>query len=130
MTIHFVAEFTEARVRSATNGKNANAPSMLAATVGVAFGQSSDITAEAAGAVIMEPSLDKVDELLHIGERIRRNALESAIGGMVLSAMGMLLAAPANLPPITGAIGQEVRDLLAALNSLRASIPGSELKDL
>jgi P-type E1-E2 ATPase len=106
-----------------------DAPAMLAATVGVAFGQSSDITAEAAGAVIMEPSLGKVDELLHIGIRMRRIALESAVGGMALSAVGMLLAALGYLPPIAGAVGQEAIDLLAVLNSLRASIPGKVLQD-
>jgi heavy metal translocating P-type ATPase len=106
-----------------------DAPAMLAATVGVAFGQSSDITAEAAGAVIMEPALGKVDELLHIGKRMRRVALESAIGGMALSAAGMLLAALGYLPPIAGAIGQEGIDLLAVLNALRASLPGKELRD-
>jgi heavy metal translocating P-type ATPase len=106
-----------------------DAPAMLAATVGVAFGQSSDITAEAAGAVIMEPSLGKVDELLHIGMRMRRIALQSAIGGMALSAVGMLFAALGYLPPIAGALGQEAIDLLAVLNALRASIPGKELQD-
>ncbi len=34
-----------------------DAPALAAATVGVAFGQNSDITAEAAGAVIMDRSL-------------------------------------------------------------------------
>ena len=106
-----------------------DAPAMLAATVGVAFGQNSDITAEAAGAVILEPSLGRVDELLHIGKRMRRIALQSAIGGMVLSSAGMIAAALGYLPPITGAIGQEVIDLLAVLNALRASIPGKELQD-
>jgi P-type E1-E2 ATPase len=106
-----------------------DAPAMLAATVGVAFGQNSDITAEAAGAVILEPTLGKVDELLHIGMRMRRIALESAVGGMVLSSVGMIAAALGYLPPITGAIGQEIIDLLAVLNALRASIPGKELQD-
>lgn len=106
-----------------------DAPAMLAATVGVAFGQNSDITAEAASAVIMEPTLGKVDELLHIGKRMRRIALESAVAGMVLSAFGMFLAALGFLPPIVGAISQEVIDLLAVLNALRASIPGKELQD-
>jgi heavy metal translocating P-type ATPase len=106
-----------------------DAPAMLSATVGVAFGQNSDITAEAASAVIMEPALGKVDELLHIGKRMRRIALESAVGGIVLSAFGMFLAALGFLPPIAGAIGQEVIDLLAVLNALRASIPGKELQD-
>jgi heavy metal translocating P-type ATPase len=106
-----------------------DAPAMLAATVGVAFGQSSDITAEAAGAVILEPALEKVDELLHIGKRMRRIALESAIGGMALSSAGMIAAALGYLPPVSGAIGQEIIDLLAVLNALRASIPGKELQD-
>jgi len=106
-----------------------DAPAMLAATVGVAFGQSSDITAEAAGAVILEPTLGKVDELLHIGERMRRIALESAIGGMALSAAGMIAAALGFLPPIAGAIAQEAIDLFAVLNALRASVPGKSLQD-
>ncbi len=106
-----------------------DAPAMLAATVGVAFGQNSDITAEAAGAVIMEPTLGKVDELLHIGKRMRRIALQSAVGGMLLSAIGMFFAAFGFLPPIAGAIGQEVIDLLAVLNALRASFPAKELQD-
>ncbi|HET8636291.1 MAG TPA: heavy metal translocating P-type ATPase, partial [Acidobacteriaceae bacterium] len=70
-----------------------DAPAMMAATVGVAFGQNSDITAEAAGAVILEPTLGKVDELLHIGMQMRRIALQSAIGGIVLSSIGMIAAA-------------------------------------
>jgi heavy metal translocating P-type ATPase len=106
-----------------------DAPAMLAATVGVAFGQNTDLTAEAAGAVIMEPTLGKVDELLHIGKRMRRIALESAVGGMLLSALGMFMAALGFLPPIAGAVGQEVIDLLAVLNALRASTPGKELQD-
>lgn len=106
-----------------------DAPAMLAATVGIAFGQNSDITAEAAAAVIMEPTLGKVDELLHIGRRMRRIALESALGGMVLSGCGMLLAAFGLLPPIVGAVAQEVIDLFAVLNALRVSFPEKELQD-
>ena len=106
-----------------------DAPAMLAATVGVALGQNSDITAEAAGVVILEPSLGRVDELLHIGMRMRRIALESAVGGMALSAVGMAFAATGTLPPIWGAIGQEVIDLLAVLNALRASVAGRTLRD-
>ncbi len=106
-----------------------DAPAMLAATVGVAFGQNSDILAEAAGAIILDPSLARVDELLHIGIRMRRIALESAIGGIVLSLFGMVLASSGHLPPVAGAIGQEVIDLLAVLNALRASIPGRALHD-
>jgi len=106
-----------------------DAPAMMASTVGVAFGQNSDITAEAADAVILETSLGKVDEFLHIGRRMRRIALQSAIGGMALSLIGMLLAVFGLLPPLAGAIAQEGIDLLAVLNALRAAMPGGDLTD-
>lgn len=74
--------------------------------------------------------MGKLDELLHIGRRMRRIALQSAVGGMALSFIGMLLAVVGLLPPIAGAIGQELIDLLAVLNALRASLPGKELQDV
>ena len=58
---------------------------MQAATVGVAFGAQSDIASEAADAAILETSLSRVDELIHIARRMRRIALQSAVGGMALS---------------------------------------------
>ena len=48
-----------------------DAPAMMAATAGVALGVNSDITTEAAGAVILQSSLAGVDELMHIGRRMR-----------------------------------------------------------
>lgn len=106
-----------------------DAPALTAATVGIAFGQGSDVTAEAAGAVIMDSSLQRVDELLHIGRRMRSIALQSAIGGMGLSVIGMLVAATGYLPPVAGAISQEVIDVLAVLNALRAAVPPRTLSD-
>jgi heavy metal translocating P-type ATPase len=106
-----------------------DAPAMQAATVGVAFGQNSDITAEAADAVILEPSLRKVDELIHIGRRMRRIAMQSAVGGMGVSMVGMVLAAGGYLPPVAGAIAQEIIDVAAVLNALRVVFPASELSD-
>lgn len=106
-----------------------DAPAMQAATVGVAFGAKSDITSEAADAVILETSLGRVDELIHIGRRMRRIALESALGGMALSILGMIAAASGYLPPIGGAIAQEVIDLLAVLNAVRVALPTDELSD-
>ena len=106
-----------------------DAPAMQAATVGVAFGQSSDITAEAAGAVILESSLQRVDQLIHIGRRMRSIALSSAIGGMALSMVGMLFAAIGLLPAIGGAIAQELIDLAAVMNSIRMAIPTAKLQD-
>lgn len=107
-----------------------DAPAMQAATVGVAFGQNSDITAEAADAVVLEASLEKVDELIHIGARMRRIALESALGGMGLSILGMFAAAFGYLTPVAGAVAQEIIDLLAVLNAVRMVLPSKELSDV
>jgi heavy metal translocating P-type ATPase len=106
-----------------------DAPALTAATVGIAFGHQSDITTEAAGAVIMENSLEKVDEFLHISRRMRLIALESAVGGMALSVLGMLLAAMGYLPPVAGAILQEVIDVLAVVNALRSAVAPKALSD-
>jgi heavy metal translocating P-type ATPase len=106
-----------------------DAPALTAATVGIAFGQHSDITAEAAGAVIMESSLRKVDEFLHVGRRLRTIALQSAVGGMALSVIGMLLAAAGFLPPVACALAQEIIDVLAVLNALRVGVPPKSLTD-
>jgi heavy metal translocating P-type ATPase len=106
-----------------------DAPALTAATVGVAFGQHSDITTEAAGAVIMDTSLSRVDEFLHISRRMRTIALQSALGGMGLSIAGMGFAAFGLLPPVAGAIAQEVIDLVAVVNALRVAIPPSTLTD-
>ncbi|HLW63691.1 MAG TPA: heavy metal translocating P-type ATPase [Gemmataceae bacterium] len=106
-----------------------DAPAMVAATVGLAIGQRSEVTTEAAGAVLMDNMLGRVDELLHIGQRMRRIALESAVGGMILSIAGMVLAALGYLPPVAGAIGQEVIDVFAVLNALRAAWAVGELTD-
>jgi heavy metal translocating P-type ATPase len=106
-----------------------DAPALTAATVGIAFGQQSDITAEAAGAVIMESSLQRVDEFLHLSRRMRSIALQSAVGGMAASLVGLLLAAAGYLPPVAGAIAQEIIDVLAVLNALRVAIPPKTLSD-
>jgi len=106
-----------------------DAPSLTAATIGIAFGQNSDITGESADAVIMDSSLLKVDELFHIGERMRKIALQSAIGGMALSLVGMVFACLGYLTPVAGAVTQEVIDIVAVLNALRAAIPPKNLSD-
>jgi heavy metal translocating P-type ATPase len=107
-----------------------DAPAMMAATVGMAVGQNSDVTAEAADVVAMENSLKKVDEFMHISRRMRSIALQSAVGGMVLSLGGMMFAASGYLAPVAGAIGQEIIDVLAVLNALRAAFPPKVISDM
>jgi cation transport ATPase len=106
-----------------------DAPALLAATVGIAFGQHSDVTSEAARVVIVDSSLSKVDELIHLSYRLRRVALQSAIGGMALSGVGMGFAALGLLSPVAGAVTQELIDLVAVSNALRTAGQPSRLTD-
>jgi heavy metal translocating P-type ATPase len=106
-----------------------DAPAMLTATAGVAFGQNNEITTEAADAVVLDASIGKIDELIHIGRHMRVIALQSAVGGLGLSVIGMLAAATGHLSPITGAVAQEFIDLAAVLNALRVAIPQAKPTD-
>ncbi|MBI4025711.1 MAG: cadmium-translocating P-type ATPase [Verrucomicrobia bacterium] len=106
-----------------------DAPALMVATVGIALGQNSDITTEAAGVVIMDSSLQRVDEFMHISRRMRSILLQSAIGGMALSVIGMIFAAFGFLPPVAGAVYQEIIDVLAVANALRVALRPKTLTD-
>jgi heavy metal translocating P-type ATPase len=106
-----------------------DAPSMLAATVGVALGGTSGAISESADAVVLDASLRKIDELIHIGRRMKAISLQSAVGGMVLSGLGMIAAATGFLSPLAGAIGQELIDLIVVLNAIRVPMVKPGLAD-
>jgi heavy metal translocating P-type ATPase len=106
-----------------------DAPALMAATVGIALGQNSDVTTEAAGVVVMDSSLQRVDEFMHISRRMRSIALQSAVGGMALSVVGMGFAAFGYLPPVAGAVVQEIIDVFAVANALRVALPPKSLTD-
>lgn len=107
-----------------------DAPALKAATVGIAFGQISAITKEAGGAVIMENTLSKIDELFHISINMRKIALQSAVGGIILSFLGMGFAAFGFIPPVAGALIQQGIDVVAILNALRLSFARNVVVDV
>lgn len=107
-----------------------DAPALAAASVGIAMGAAADVTTAAAGAVILEPSLLKLDELLHIASHLHRVLLQSAVGGIALSAGAMVLAAAGFINPASGAVIQELVDLAAVVNALRTGLPRGPLVDM
>jgi len=96
-----------------------DAPALAAATVGLAFGAENIVTTEAAGAVFLESSLTKLDELIHISTSMRHVALVSAGGGMFLSVIGMYFAGIGMITPVAGALIQEGIDVIAILYALQ-----------
>ncbi|MCP3459014.1 heavy metal translocating P-type ATPase [Bradyrhizobium sp. CCGUVB23] len=97
-----------------------DAPALAAADVGVAMGATgAAASAEAADAVLLVDTLDRIVPAIEIARRARFIALQSVIAGIGLSTLGMIAAAFGYLTPVEGAILQEVIDVVVILNALR-----------
>ena len=83
-----------------------DAPALASATVGIAFDSIAASPHKAGRAVIMENSLVKIDEMMHISISMRRIVLQSALGGMALSLVAMGFAAGGFITPVAGALLQ------------------------
>jgi len=98
-----------------------DAPALAAADIGVAMGAKGAAgAAEAADVVLLVDQLDRVLPAITIARRSRRIALQSVAAGMGLSIAAMIAAALGFLPPVEGALLQEVIDVLVIFNALRA----------
>jgi len=98
-----------------------DAPALAAADIGVAMGaRGTAASAETADAVVLVDRIDRLADAMRIARRARGIAWQSVVIGIGLSLAGMAAAAAGYLTPVQGAILQEVIDVIAILNALRA----------
>jgi heavy metal-(Cd/Co/Hg/Pb/Zn)-translocating P-type ATPase len=98
-----------------------DAPALALADVGVAMGSlGATASSEAADAVILVDRVDRVADAIQIGRRSLFIARQSVLAGIGLSLVAMGFAAAGYLPPVEGALLQEVIDVGVILNALRA----------
>lgn len=98
-----------------------DAPALAAADVGVAMGaRGAAASAEVADVVLVGDDLARLADGMEIAIGARRLAMQSIVAGIMLSTAGMIAAAFGYLPPLHGALLQEVIDVAVVLNALRA----------
>jgi soluble P-type ATPase len=97
-----------------------DAPALAAADLGVALGaRGATASSEAADVVLVADRLDRLAAGVTIAKRATAIARQSVLLGMGLSFAAMGFAAVGLLAPVSGAIVQEVIDVLAIANALR-----------
>jgi heavy metal translocating P-type ATPase len=98
-----------------------DAPALAAADVGVAMGaRGATASSEAADVVLVVDRLDRLVDAIRIAQRSRRIALQSVILGMGLAFAFMGAGAAGLFTPVAGAVIQELIDVAAIVNALRA----------
>ncbi len=98
-----------------------DAPALAAADIGMAMGaKGAAASAEAADVVLLVDQLDRVLPAIRIARRARAIAIQSVVAGIGLSVAAMIAAALGFLPPVQGALFQEVIDVAVIFNALRA----------
>lgn len=98
-----------------------DAPALASADVGVAMGaRGAAASSEAAGVVLLVDNLTPLAQAIAIAHRTLAIARQGVIVGLGLSLAAMFLAAFGYLPPVQGALLQEIIDLAVIVNAMRA----------
>ena len=99
-----------------------DAPALALADVGIVFsGTENSASIEAADVAILGRDAWKIRDAVHIGRRSYQVARQSIVIGIGLSCIGMLFAFLGFIPPVYGAVLQEVIDVVVIVNALRAT---------
>lgn len=98
-----------------------DAPALALADVGIAMGAAgATVASETADAVILVDRVERVADAVRIGRRSLAIARQSVLAGIGMSLVAMVFAALGHIPPVFGALLQEVIDVAVILNALRA----------
>jgi heavy metal translocating P-type ATPase len=98
-----------------------DAPALTASDVGIALGaRGSTAASESADIVILNDDLGHVVTALRIAKRTFKIATQSILVGIGISLVLMLVFATGKFTPLTGAVLQEVVDVVVIFNALRA----------
>ena len=97
-----------------------DAPALASATVGIAVSGASDITAEAADAVYLPQSLEKLPEFFRVSRRAVKTAWQNIIlFAAIFNTAAVILAATAVIGPVGAAVTHQLSSFLVMMNSLR-----------
>ena len=97
-----------------------DAPALASATVGIAVSGASDITAQAADAVYLPHSLEKLPEFFRVSRRAVKTAWQNIIlFAGIFNIAAVVLAAAAIIGPVGAAVTHQLSSFLVMMNSLR-----------
>ncbi|MFO0704346.1 MAG: HAD-IC family P-type ATPase [Patescibacteria group bacterium] len=97
-----------------------DAPALAAADVGIAMGaHGSSAASESGDVVVMVDSVERIGEIFALSKRVLHIAKQSIFVGIGLSIFLMVIASFGYIPPVYGALAQEVIDVIVILNALR-----------